>query len=110
MNNVVKQIKEEKVLQARILVALRAIEGCVVFAHTASPFSPTGHSDMYGSIYGCSFWAEIKLPGKKVTAIQRAFLKQMGKEAVYKNTFVWTLVSQAVKDIKKLSKQVKENK
>jgi len=97
-----KQSKAEKKIQADIIKALKKIKGCVVLVHTASPFSPSGHSDTYGSIDGHSFWGEVKVPGKKATKIQASFLRQVGKGSFHLNTFVWNNVEQAVKDITRL--------
>ena len=100
------QSKPEKEIQSKILKALRKIDGCVAWPHVASPYSPTGHSDTYGTIRGYGWWGEVKVPGKEVTAIQRAFLSQVGREVMWNNTFVWTSVKQAVKDIKDLESDI----
>lgn len=92
----------EKELQAKILKALNKIPSCVAFPHVASPYSPTGHSDIYGTIYGYGFWGEVKLPGKKLTKIQQAFLDQVGKESIIINTFVWNSVEQAIRAIEQI--------
>jgi len=102
-----RQSKEEKKIQASILKALRQIEGCTIFAHTASPYAPTGHSDTYGSIWGWSIWGEVKVPGEEPSKIQAAFLRQVGRDSIYKNTFVWYDAKQAVNDILQLSRLVK---
>ena len=93
----------EKHLQSNIITALRKIDGCVVWSHIATPFSPTGHSDLYGTIHGYGFWGEVKLPGKGLSEIQKAFLKQVGKGVLFDNTFVWDSVEQAVEDVLELS-------
>lgn len=91
----------EKKLQAKILVKINRITGCVAFANVVTAYSPTGHPDIYGSIYGYSFWAEVKLPGKKLTRIQSAFLQHIeSKGVIFDNTFIWNGVEEAVEAIK----------
>lgn len=97
--------KSEKAIQTDIIKALKKIDGCVVFAHTASPYSPTGHSDLYGSAGGVAFWGEVKRPGEEATPIQKAFLEMVREGSHFFNTFVWDNVVQAVKDIKELRDQ-----
>ena len=98
------QSKAEKKIQKAILAALRKIPGVVAFPHTATPYSPTGHADIYGSVNGYSFWAEVKRPGEEPTPIQRAFLKNVGQHSPYRNAFVWHNSVEAIKDIMGLKK------
>ena len=93
----------EKKLQAKILRKINQIPGCVAFANVVTAYSPTGHCDCYGTIYGYGFWAEVKLPGNKLTKIQWAFLQRLEQEGViFDNTFVWDSVEDAVRSIKVL--------
>ncbi len=98
----------EKKLQAKILRKINQIPGCVAFANVVTAYSPTGHCDVYGTVYGYGFWAEVKLPGEKLTKIQRAFLDQVGKEAWIGNTFVCSSVEEAVKSVVILARWVKK--
>lgn len=97
----------EKKLQAKILRKINQIPGCVAFANVVTAYSPTGHCDIYGTVYGYGFWGEVKLPGEQPTRIQQAFLDSVGKESLIRNTFVWSGVKYAVNQIEALAGRVK---
>lgn len=98
----------EKNLQAKILRKINQIPGCVAFANVVTAYSPTGHSDIYGTVHGFSLWAEVKRgPDEELTKIQQGFLHIVGKESYLKNTFVWNDVQQPMKDVAKLARLVR---
>ena len=66
-------------MTARARELLNEIEGCVCFKYHGSPYSVAGHSDLYGTIQGSSFFLEGKMPGKKPTVLQEAFLRRVAK-------------------------------
>ena len=99
----------EKKLQAKILRKINQIYPCVAFANVVTAYSPMGHSDIYGTVYGFSFWAEVKLDeDEEPTKIQQGFLRLVGKESYLTNTFVWNDMQQPVKDVARLARQVRK--
>ena len=100
--------KLEKELQAKILRKINKIHGVVAFANVVTGYSPTGHADIYGTVYGFSLWAEVKLdPDEEPTRIQRGFLQLVGKESYIANTFKWSNVRTAIMDVEALAGLVK---
>ena len=88
----------EKQLQAKILKAINKLPHVVAFAHVATIYTQTGHPDCYGCYGGgWAFFAEVKLPGKDLTKIQKEFLKKVRAKGA--TVFIWRSVEEAIEQI-----------
>ena len=86
----------EKQLQAKILKAINKLPGVVAFAHVVTIYSQTGQPDCYGVKNGKAFFGEVKLPGKKLTKIQKAMSDKLQHKGGVLSC-VWHSVEEAVK-------------
>ena len=88
----------EKQLQSRILKTINCIHGVWAKAHVATAYTGKGHPDIYGCCEGRAFFAEVKLPGKTLTKLQKTILRNI-QEKSGAECFVWTTEEEAVHDI-----------
>lgn len=79
INNAAKKQSRprESQLVSRAKDLINSIPRARCFKHHGNRFTEAGHSDLYGSVDGRSFYIEMKAPGGKLSELQTKFLHDM---------------------------------
>jgi len=67
---------KESTLRTKVLEYLNSLPGCKAIKIHGSAYIEAGTPDVMGCIKGRAFFLELKVPGKKPTAIQERRLKE----------------------------------
>lgn len=72
-----KKVKiNENAMNSKAKEKLNMVAGVICHKYHGSAYSQSGHSDLYGSIYGKAFYIEGKTGNKKPTELQSEFLRR----------------------------------